>query len=229
MAKAKQADLFAKWDIPDKPDYQIEAKYASNGPVIGIDEAGRGPLAGPVTIAAFWINPVSQRHLPEKLTDSKKLSHHQRKDIETQLCHPDFCHLWSVIHIDVKDIDSLGILQATFKGMQEVAADLAAQLTEKIDQRPFTALIDGPLTPQAECRCIAVTKGDRRSLSIAAASVLAKQSRDRLMGELAQIYPDYGWQNNAGYGTKAHLDALKQFGVTQHHRTSFAPVKKHLA
>lgn len=209
-----------------RPDYHFETEFGQAGPVIGIDEAGRGPWAGPVSAAAFWICPDTRHLLPEALTDSKKLSARQRNIIEAHLLAPQNGHLFAVEHVSVADIDRLGILNATFQAMQMVANQLARQLTDSGFEKAPIALIDGHLTPEMDFQCHALIKGDSRSLSIAAASVLAKQARDRLMDDLAKDFPVYGWQSNAGYGTKAHQQALAEHGISPHHRRSFAPIKK---
>jgi len=210
------------------PDYTNEKACARRGPVIGIDEAGRGPWAGPVTAAAFWINPEQLDRLPAQLTDSKKLTARQRAEIEAVLTDERGGHIWAVRHEGVGVIDRLGILKATFSAM--TAAGLAVQeaLKTRLGPGPLTALIDGNLTPDAPFHCIPLIKGDARSLSVAAASILAKQSRDRVMEQLATLCPGYGWQTNAGYGTKAHEEAIDRLGVSLYHRTSFAPIKNRL-
>ena len=210
-----------------RPTYQLEAEFAQFGPVIGIDEAGRGPWAGPVTAAAFWICPDALAALPDKLTDSKKLSASQRADIETQLCSPEFEHIYAVQHSSGAEIDEMGILPATFKAMCAAAEKVALQLSQKGYNAPACILVDGNLLPpHLPHRAKAVIKGDSKSLSIAAASILAKQSRNRVMTALSAAYPMYGWERNAGYGTKSHQLALNEHGVTPHHRRSYAPIKR---
>lgn len=208
------------------PTYQLEAEWAGDGPVIGIDEAGRGPWAGPVTAAAFWVCPDSRDTLPAKLTDSKKLTALQRADIEAELCHPANGHLFAIHHSTVDEIDELGILPATFRAMQAVAANLSEQLIHAGYAQAPSCLVDGNLLPDLPFRARAIIKGDSLSLSIAAASIMAKQSRDRLMTALAAEHPEYGWQTNAGYGTQPHQQALQKYGVTAHHRRSYAPIRR---
>tara|TARA_B100000927_G_C16314812_1_gene408953 strand:- start:10 stop:672 length:663 start_codon:yes stop_codon:yes gene_type:complete len=210
-----------------RPTYQLEAEFAQFGPVIGVDEAGRGPWAGPVTAAAFWIFPDSLTALPDKLRDSKKLSSTQRADIETQLFNPQFQHIYAVQHSSVAEIDEMGILPATFKAMCAAVEKVALQLSQNGYNAPACVLVDGNLLPPLlPYRAKAIIKGDSRSLSIAAASILAKQSRDRVMSTLSAAYPMYGWEQNAGYGTKSHQLALNEYGVTPHHRRSYAPIKR---
>ena len=213
---------------PDKPDYTLEQPFCRQGAVIGVDEAGRGPWAGPVTATAFWINPQRKDKLPKTLTDSKKLSALKREQIRQELCVPDNGHLWAIRHTSVVEIDRAGILSATFSAMADAVYSLADLLAQRHNIQLSMALIDGNLLPPLDVPGQAVIRGDSRSLSIAAASVLAKVARDEVMCDLANAYPDYGWQTNAGYGTKSHQNALQEFGVTPHHRKSFAPIKKRL-
>lgn len=209
----------------DLPDYSLEHPFSGQGAVIGVDEAGRGPWAGPVTAAAFWINPVKMTTLPAGLTDSKKLTARKREQIRQAVCSPDSGHLWAVRHSSVDQIDKDGILPATFAAMAEAVRALADQLQNTHNLRPAMVLVDGNLVPPLSFPCQAVIRGDSRSLSIAAASVMAKQARDEVMTDLDRQYPGYGWQTNAGYGTKAHQQALRRIGHTPHHRKSFAPIK----
>ena len=213
---------------PDKPDYSFEKLFCRQGAVIGVDEAGRGPWAGPVTATAFWINPERQDKLPKTLTDSKKLSASKREQIRQELCSPDSGHLWAIRHTSVAEIDRAGILPATFSAMADAVYSLADLLAQRHNIQLSMVLIDGNLLPPLDVPCQAVISGDSRSLSIAAASVLAKVARDEVMRDLANTYPEYGWQTNAGYGTKSHQNALQEFGVTPHHRKSFAPIKNRL-
>ena len=213
---------------PAKPDYALEQPFCRQGAVIGVDEAGRGPWAGPVTATAFWINPERKDKLPKTLTDSKKLSALKREQIRQELCAPDYGHLWAIRHTSVVEIDRAGILPATFSAMADAVYSLADLLAQQHNIQLSMVLIDGNLLPPLDFPCQAVISGDSRSLSIAAASVLAKVARDEVMRDLANTYPDYGWQTNAGYGTKSHQNALQEFGVTPHHRKSFAPIKNRL-
>jgi len=194
------------------PDYALEAAALSAGArfVVGVDEVGRGPLAGPVTAAAVRLNMAA---LPEGVADSKALTGRQRDRIAAEL------HATARVSIgqaSVEEIDRLNILQASMLAMARAIAGLGA-----VD----FALIDGNRVPPGlPCRAGAVIKGDARCLSIAAASIVAKVARDRLMVDLAQQYPVYGWEANAGYPTSQHLQALLDFGVTPWHRRSFRPV-----
>lgn len=200
-----------------RPDFSLESQYV--GPVAGVDEVGRGPLAGPVFACACVLDP--NRVAPDLLgglRDSKTLSDKRRRDLAARLTADPgvgFC----LGEASVAEIDAINILQATFLAMTRALDGLSVT--------PVAVLVDGnrPLKGLA-CDCQAVVKGDGRCLSIAAASILAKVARDDLMGRLAQDHPGYGWEKNAGYGTRTHLEALNRLGPTPHHRRSFAPVRQ---
>lgn len=190
------------------PNFAIEKRH--KGIVCGVDEAGRGPLAGPVVAGAVILN---KRKTPLGLNDSKKLSVKQR---ELLFEHIKTHHIWAVGVASVEEIDTLNILQATKLAMRRAV--------EGLSSAPNTALVDGNQPPELACDTVTVIKGDSLSLSIAAASVIAKVTRDGMMRELALQYPHYGFESHAGYGTKAHLDALSRLGACAIHRRSFAPV-----
>jgi ribonuclease HII len=195
------------------PDFALEIAAFAQGAsfVAGVDEVGRGPLAGPVTAAAVRLDPAA---IPPGLNDSKKLTAARRGALARIL--------WatadvSVAHAGVAEIDDLNILRASHLAMLRAIAGLK--------QAPDHLLIDGNQMPRGlPCAARTVVAGDASSLSIAAASIVAKVARDQVMVILAQQHPGYGWETNAGYGTKAHLNALLNLGVTPHHRRSFAPV-----
>ena len=195
------------------PDDSFETMALRRGfsRIAGVDEVGRGPLCGPVTAAAVVLD---LSRIPQGLNDSKKLSAKRRADLMAEIIrHADVC----VAHASVAEIDALNILQASHLAMCRAIAGLKTP--------PDHVLIDGNRLPKAlslSAECI--VKGDARSVSIAAASILAKQARDALMVDLAQQYPGYGWERNAGYPTKDHLQALQDLGVTPVHRRSFKPV-----
>lgn len=195
------------------PDYQFEIEARASGArfVAGVDEVGRGPLAGPVTAAAVIL---CESFEAEGLNDSKKLTAKRREKLaEYIMAHCD----WACIHVSVEEIDRINIYQAAHLAMCRAVAGLR--------QQPCLVLIDGPHVPKAlGVAGRAVVKGDALSMSIAAASVVAKVLRDNLMVDLAQQHPGYGWERNAGYGTKQHQDAMLNLGVTPHHRRSFRPV-----
>ncbi len=193
------------------PDFSREAAALAQGAafVVGVDEVGRGPLAGPVTAAAVWLDPD---RIPDGLADSKVLTSARREALFAEL---QAVAQVSVAHASVDEIDALNILRASHLAMTRAIVALPADF----------ALIDGNLLPNGlTIPALAVVKGDAKSLSIAAASICAKVTRDRIMVDLAQQYPGYGWETNAGYPTQAHLNALLNLGVTPWHRRSFAPV-----
>lgn len=197
------------------PDYGFEQAAILTGArfVAGVDEVGRGPLAGPVTAAAVILDPA---RIPPGLNDSKKLTAKRRDALAMAIVE---CCDWAIAHASVEEIDTLNILRASHLAMCRAIAALR--------QRPCLALIDGNLLPKGlDLPGQAVIKGDALSLSIAAASILAKTARDKIMVDLAQQHPGYGWEVNAGYPTPAHRRALLDLGVTPHHRRSFAPVHK---
>ena len=196
-----------------RPDFTFETAAIARGlpVVVGVDEVGRGPLAGPVTAAAVRLDPA---RIPDGLNDSKALSPARRDALFTAIM--DSAEV-SIAHASVEEIDSLNILRASHLAMERAVSGLLTF--------PDHALIDGNMIPKGlRCSAEAVVKGDARSLSIAAASIVAKVTRDRIMVDLAQQYPGYGWNVNAGYPTPAHLQALLDFGITPHHRRSFRPV-----
>ncbi|MDR3424701.1 MAG: ribonuclease HII [Alphaproteobacteria bacterium] len=198
------------------PDFSFEDRLGrKQGKIIcGVDEVGRGPLAGPVTAAAVILPQVFPEAIGARIKDSKKLTPTARENLFeplTQMCR------FAIAESSVEEIDRLNILGATLLAMQRAVAQLGATID--------IALIDGNRAPKLACEAVTVIKGDDKSLSIAAASIIAKVHRDRLMKKLAEEFPFYGWERNAGYGTSEHLAALAQHGVTAWHRESFAPVR----
>ena len=192
-----------------KPD-----PFSSANPVLeaGVDEAGRGPLAGPVVVAAV-ILPA--RYELDSLDDSKRPSAARRErlapEIESQAI------AYNVQFIGVDEIDEVNILQATLNGMQRAV--------ENLDPAPLRAMIDGNRAPRLSCEVITVIGGDRLVASISAASILAKVYRDRLMLSMHDLYPEYGFDRHKGYPTAHHLDRLRVLGPCPIHRKSFAPVR----
>ena len=190
-----------------------------DGLIVGVDEAGRGPLAGPVVAAAVVLGAAP----PAGLGDSKKLSALRRARLEPliqQTCH------WALGVADVEEIDRLNIFAATMLAMTRAVSALVDTLAE---DRIGMVLIDGNLTPAGRCEgwiwpARAIVRGDASEPCISAASILAKEHRDRVMRAAAAQFPHYGWERNAGYGTAQHLAALQQHGASPHHRRSFAPV-----
>jgi len=196
------------------PDLTHERRLAKEygGLVAGVDEAGRGPWAGPVVAAAVILEESA---IPQGLNDSKKLTEARREKLFEPIMEGAFV---GVGIIDVETIDRDNILNATFSAM--------AQAIENLPTPPAIALIDGNQCPPLTCPVQTLVKGDQLSLSISAASIIAKVTRDRLMCELAKDFPHYGFEKHKGYGTKAHQQALAEHGVTPHHRRSFKPIKK---
>lgn len=195
----------------------LELEKALGCRVAGIDEAGRGPWAGPVVAAAAILDgerlPAA---LADRLDDSKKLKRPVREEL-LALLEADLDAAEIGVGIaDVAEIDRLNILQATMLAMQRAVAALP--------QAPEYALIDGNRAPILPMATQTVVKGDGKCLSIAAASIAAKVTRDRIMEKLSREHPGYGWERNAGYGTAEHRAALKRLGITPHHRRSFAPI-----
>jgi ribonuclease HII len=204
------------------PDFRIERRCA--GLVCGVDEAGRGPLAGPVVAAAVVLDPRRfPRTLREGLDDSKVLSIEEREACYRALrrCLDRGTACIGVGAASAPEIDRINILRAALLAMARAVAVLGV--------RPDTALVDGSIAPPLACAIETVVKGDGLSFSIAAASVVAKVTRDRIMRRLAPRYPGYGWETNVGYATQEHGEAIRRLGVTRHHRRSFAPVRLAIA
>lgn len=197
------------------PDYEYERLATLQGArrIVGVDEVGRGPLCGPVTAAAVWLDPAV---LPAGLDDSKRLNARMREQVFTDImARADV----GIGHATPTEIDEINILQATYLAMHRAIAAL--------DVPPDLLLIDGNRLPASlPCAAQAVIKGDGKVLSIAAASIIAKVTRDRIMAELDLRYPGYGWAENAGYPTKRHKNAIADLGLTPEHRRSFAPIRK---
>jgi ribonuclease HII len=191
------------------PDFSFENACA--GIVCGIDEVGRGPLAGPVMASAVILPRRLPAALKKHLDDSKRVAPIRRVELFDIILD---CAEVGIGRADVGEIDTVNILQATFLAMARALATIRAD----------HALVDGNRAPPLPCGVTCVVEGDRKSFSIAAASIIAKVSRDREMERLAFDHPGYGWERNAGYGTPEHLNALRRLGVTPHHRRSFAPV-----
>ena len=189
----------------------IEKGYAN---ICGVDEAGRGPLAGPVCAAAVILKP---NDIIEGVNDSKKLTEKKRELLYDVI--KDRALSYSIAFATVEEIEELNILNATMLAMKRAV--------EGLDVPPSYAIIDGNKTPQLEIPCNYIVKGDAKSMSIAAASILAKVTRDRLLLEYAEQYPQYQFEKHKGYGTKAHREALLEYGPCPVHRLSF--LKKILA
>ncbi|HET9069660.1 MAG TPA: ribonuclease HII [Amaricoccus sp.] len=195
------------------PDFSLES--AGPHPVCGIDEVGRGPWAGPVVAAAVILDPAA---IPEGLNDSKLLPAPRREALAAEIRRVACV---GVGVASVAEIEAMNILQASFLAMRRAVA--------RLPRRPALALVDGHMHPPGlACPCRPVVGGDGLALSIAAASIVAKVTRDAMMVALSQQFPGYGWETNMGYGTRAHAAGLQRLGVSPHHRRSFAPIHKML-
>jgi ribonuclease HII len=196
-----------------RPTFTLEKSFS--GIVAGIDEAGVGPWAGPVVAAAVILN---KKKRPSGINDSKALLREQREELFSVL----ILHSSTGIGIaTVEEIDTLNIYHATRLAM--------CRAFEALLVVPDVALIDGHQPPKLPCHVQAIVGGDGKCMSIAAAGIVAKVTRDRIMGELAAEFPHYGWEKNAGYGTKRHQSALLEYGHTAHHRKSFSPIRNLIA
>lgn len=191
-------------------DYSIENEYREKGfnIICGVDEAGRGPLAGPVYAAAVIL---PSDYVIEGLNDSKKLTEKKREALFDEIKEKALAY--GIASADEKEIDEINILNATFLAMKRAINSLSV--------KPDLALIDGNQKPHTDIEEVTVIKGDAKSMSIAAASVLAKVSRDRFMLEMAEKYPQYEFARHKGYGTKLHYEKIAQYGVCDIHRRTF--------
>lgn len=191
-------------------DYSYESEIV--GLVCGVDEAGRGPCAGPLCVAAVILDP---KYIPAGIADSKALSEKQRFELEPQI--KAAARAWSVVTVTVEEIDMLNILWATMAGMKRAV--------EELQPAAHHALIDGNRCPKLAIPSTAIVKGDALSLSIAAASILAKTARDRIMIEMHDTYPVYGFKKHKGYQADSHLEALRVHGPCPIHRQTWATIK----
>lgn len=194
------------------PHYIYESRWLKTveGPIAGVDEAGRGPLAGPVVAAAVILD---RKRIPKGLNDSKQMTEQAREEAYLRIM--EAC-IVGVGEASVDEIDLVNIRQATHLAMARAVRALSVAAN--------FALVDGNDAPALPCRCETLVEGDAKSVSIAAASIIAKVTRDRTMRALHEQFPGYGWGSNKGYGTQQHLVALNQLGPCVHHRRSFAPV-----
>lgn len=216
-------DLFDSMQVllPTGPDFSAEKSLQrelgqpyTSCRICGVDEVGRGPLAGPVVAAAVILDPEK---VPVGLDDSKKLTARRRSDLFDVI--QEVALAVSVAEASVAEIDEINILEASMLAMRRAVSGLPLV--------PDGALVDGNRDPDlGDLPTRTLVKGDARSLSIAAASIVAKVFRDRLMAKLGEQYPEYGWAQNAGYGVEKHRAALELVGVSPHHRQSFAPIRK---
>ncbi len=206
---------------PSRPTWNTE--NACSGLVCGIDEVGRAPLAGPVVAACAYI-PGDRRKADiwAHVTDSKALSRQKRERLYDHIFE-NACVATGEARIE--EIEEINIYHASLLAMRRAFEKMCADFDLCMD----TALIDGNAAPQLSCAAQTIVKGDSKSLSIAAASIVAKVYRDRLMSRLHDAHPHYEWHKNAGYPVPAHLEGIMRHGVTPHHRRSFAPVKNYIA
>ncbi len=203
-----------------RPGWTVERSLS--GIVCGIDEVGRAPLAGPVVAACAYIPEERRRkRVLSAVNDSKQLGREQREAI-----YDDLLGLasYGIGEASVAEIDRLNIYHASLLAMRRAYEKMCADFSLS----PDFALVDGNAAPGLGCHTRTVIKGDATCLSIAAASIIAKVWRDRLMSSLHEAHPYYGWNTNAGYGTREHLDGIEAAGITTHHRRSFAPVRNYL-
>ncbi|MDB2682743.1 ribonuclease HII [Alphaproteobacteria bacterium] len=199
------------------PDFELEQSH--DGLACGLDEVGRGPCAGPVVAACVHISVDNYSNpLWQKVNDSKLIT---KKTLPTLAEAIKSECKWAIAESSVEETDQINVVQASFLAMNRAYSEMGQQTT--------LALIDGNLTPKSfPCTTKTVIKGDTKSASIAAASIIAKVYRDNLMAKLAEHHPHYGWETNAGYPTKQHLEGIETHGITIHHRKSFAPIKNFL-
>ena len=203
----------------DRPDLSIEDSLGLSR-IAGVDEVGRGALAGPVTAVALILDRGRlDPALARTIRDSKVLRPEERREIAGRLAG---CAAIGEGWAGPAEIERLNILQATLLAMQRAVSALA----ERTGGLPEMVLVDGPRAPELACPSRTVVRGDSRSLSIAAASIVAKVARDAHMTSLGARHPGYGWERNAGYGTPEHLAALERLGATEAHRRTFAPVRR---
>ena len=206
------------------PDFSLEESLglSTSAVIVGVDEVGRGPLAGPVTAAAVFVDRQKiTLDLLTKIDDSKKISQKKHATISKQI---ESIAIIGIGWASSGEIDQLNILEATMLAMQRAISSLRKQIISD----PDYILIDGNKVPRLDFPSKAIVRGDEKSLSIAAASIVAKNKRDAFMTSLSKLYPGYGWEKNAGYGTREHLAAIEREGITTHHRRSFKPIANYL-
>lgn len=183
--------------------------------VAGVDEAGRGPLCGPV-VAAAVIFPNRNIEIPVVIRDSKQMTAHMRATAYEWITHNT---IWATAQCSASEIDEMNILRASLAAM--------TRAVQNLDCTPQFCLIDGNKLPP-ELNATPIIHGDAKSLSIAAASIIAKETRDKIMHKLAQIYPMYGWDKNSGYPTAEHLHTMDKYGINEHYRKTYKPVKERI-
>lgn len=193
-------------------NYEIDILKKHSGPVAGVDEAGRGPWAGPVVAAAVILNPSN---IPEGIDDSKALDAKKRDIIYDEILKSGASFAIGIADVDRIDRDN--ILNASLWAM--------AEAIDRLPLYPQFALIDGNIAPKVKCQTLSLIKGDSKSLSIAAASILAKVIRDRMMCDFETQFPGYGFARHKGYGTLEHMNALTRLGISPIHRKTFKPIQ----
>ena len=198
------------WNAEEKLSYERALQAQGFELIAGVDEVGRGPLAGPVVCAAV-IMPLEAEAIIEGVDDSKKLSEKKREQLAEEIKKRALCY--TIVEIDEKTIDEINILQATKLGMKRAIEQLATQ--------PEIVLTDGNMTIDIAHKQQSIIHGDALSYSIGAASIIAKVYRDKLMDEYAKTYPQYAFEKNKGYGTAAHLQGIKEYGICPIHRKTF--------
>ena len=211
--------------VDKKISFNIEKSFMTNNSdiILGVDEAGRGCLVGPVVAGCVWINQEKfPTELLARINDSKKISEKNREDIYKHLCElSDDVFMFEYDAVSAGVIDEINILQASLLVMKNAYQKLLPRLKNK----PVMTLVDGNKAPLIT-PCHTVVSGDALSFSIAAASIVAKVNKDHLLNEIGKKFPEFQFEKNKGYGTKAHMEALKKYGPTPCHRLSYAPVKE---
>lgn len=211
--------------VDKKISFNIEKSFMTNNSdiILGVDEAGRGCLVGPVVAGCVWINQEKfPSELLARINDSKKISEKNREDIYKHLCElGDDVFMFEYDAVSAGVIDEINILQASLLAMKNAYQKLLPRLKNK----PVMTLVDGNKAPLIT-PCHTVVSGDAISFSIAAASIVAKVNKDHLLNEIGKKFPEFQFEKNKGYGTKAHIEALKKYGPTPYHRLSYAPVKE---
>ena len=198
------------WNAEEKLQYERALQAKGYRYIVGVDEVGRGPLAGPVVCAAV-VMPLDETDLIVGVDDSKKLSEKKREQLAEEIKQKAVCY--SIVEIDEKIIDEINILEATKLGMKRAI--------ESLQRIPGAVLTDGNMKIDIACPQQSVIHGDALSYSIGAASIIAKVHRDHLMDEYAKVYPQYAFEKNKGYGTAAHIQGIKEFGICPIHRKTF--------
>jgi ribonuclease HII len=207
------------------PDFSFEKLTGGNA--CGLDEVGRAPVAGPVVAACVFIPAEHEKEkIWNEVNDSKLLSAPKRQALSLEI---QKYSVWAIAESSVEEVETVNIVQASFLAMRRAYLQCFPRESGENNLENITALIDGHIVPRDfPCTTQAIIKGDTKSVSIAAASIIAKVYRDELMARLAQEHPHYGWEHNAGYPTKKHLNGIQAYGVTPHHRKTFAPVRNYL-